>query len=1715
MKHTFFTRIALSLIIVILAGLSLPTAAFSQSGGTQLIVSPASSTATTCADQTIAIRVQDVTDLYAYSIQLSFTPGSLNILEVSNGGFLAAPGEPALFEPTNGFNNTTGTISFGMTQMSPALPKDGSGDLILIRLQAMVPGQTVNFTINTSTSALVNWPDVLPITYTATNGTVTTASCAPTDIILSNNTVAENLPAGTTVGTLSTTDPDPADTSFNYTFADTPTYPDNASFSIAGNTLNTAAIFNYEGKNSYTIQIRTTDPHGLAYTEVFTITITDVNDAPILAAIGNQSINELAALTFTATATDADLPAQPLTFSLVGAPGGATITSDGDFSWTPTEAQGPGPYTFTVQVCDNASPTPACDTEDITVTVAEVNISPIADDRNLGTPVNAPLNGLLTANDADIPAQPFTFTILTDPAHGTVNITDPATGAFTYTPGTDYEGSDSFTFTVDDNNGGTDTGTINITVSNDAPVSADQTVTANEDSPVNITLVANDPNGSALTWYVGTPSHGTLSGTAPNLIYTPTSDYHGPDSFTFYVNDGTMDSNTATVTITVNSVPDVPVASDQTVSTSEDTPLNIILAGSDGDNDPLTWYVSVPAHGSLSGTAPNLIYTPDEDYNGPDSFTFYVNDGTSDSNTATVSITVTAVNDAPVLDPITTPVAGDEGTPIAFDADATDADLPGQTLTFSLIGTVPPGATIDPVTGEFSWTPGEDQGPGSYTITVQVCDDTTPTPACDTQDVIINVGETNTAPVLDPITTPIAGDEGTPIAFDADATDTDLPGQTLTLSLVGTVPPGATIDPVTGEFSWTPTEAQGPGSYTITVQACDDTTPTPACDTQDVIINVGETNVAPVLNPITTPVAGDEGTPIAFDADATDADLPGQTLTFSLIGTVPPGATIDPVTGEFSWTPTEGQGPGSYTFTVQVCDDTTPAPACDTQDVIINVGEVNVAPVLDPITTPIAGDEGTSIAFDADATDADLPGQTLTFSLISTVPPGATIDPVTGEFSWTPSEDQGPGSFTITVQVCDDTTPTPACDTQDVIINVGETNVAPVLNPITTPVAGDEGTPIAFDADATDADLPGQTLTFSLIGTVPPGATIDPVTGEFSWTPSEGQGPGSYTFTVQVCDDTTPTPACDTQDVIINVGEVNIAPVADDQAVSTPEETALGILLTATDADGNPLTWMVGTPAHGTLSGTAPSLTYTPNLDYTGPDSFTFTVNDGTVDSNTATISITVTPINDAPTADDETLSTPEDTALAVTLTASDPDSDPLTWTILTNPAHGTLSGTAPSLTYTPNLDYTGPDSFTFTVNDGTVDSNTAMVSITVTPVNDAPTADDQTLSTPEDTALAVTLTATDPDGDPLTWTVGTPAHGTLTGTAPSLTYTPDADYTGPDSFTFTVNDGTVDSNTATISITVTPINDAPTADDQTLTTPEDTALAITLTATDPDGDPLTWTVGTPAHGTLTGTAPSLTYTPVVDYTGPDNFTFTVNDGTVDSNTATVSITVTPVNDAPVAVEDAYTMDEDTTLTIVAPGVLANDTDVDDTVLTTDLVTDVAHGSLALAADGSFVYTPALDYFGTDTFTYRAYDGEAYSNMVTVTITINDVPDNVPPVALDDAYDMDEDTVLTIPTLGVLANDSDADGDELTAELLSDVTTGVLLLNADGSFTYTPDADFFGVVTFTYRAFDGVLYSAPATVTITVNDVSDIKSIYLPIVRTILIKRIWLPVIIK
>jgi VCBS repeat-containing protein len=640
-----------------------------------------------------------------------------------------------------------------------------------------------------------------------------------------------------------------------------------------------------------------------------------------------------------------------------------------------------------------------------------------------------------------------------------------------------------------------------------------------------------------------------------------------------------------------------------------------------------------------------------------------------------------------------------------------------------------------------------------------------------------------------------------------------------------------------------------------------------------------------------------------------------------------------------------------------------------------------------------------------------------------------------------------------------------------------------------------------------DTDIEGDVLT-AVLGAGPQhGTLVFNADGSFSYTPAADYR-GADAFTYRAYDGNLNS---NVVTVAITVTPVNDAPVSQGNAYATDEDTVLtvaapGVLDNDADTDGDELTAIpVAGPTYGTLVlNVDGSFSYTPNADYHGTDTFTYVAHDGILDSGEATVTITIALVNDAPVAVTDTYETDEDTVLTVAAPGvldndTDVESDALTALLISGPQHGTLVFDADgSFGYTPDANYHGLDTFIYVARDGELDSAVATVTITIAAVNDAPVAVGDAYTTAEDSVLTIAAAGvlandTDVDGDVLTAVlVAGPQHGTLALDANgAFVYTPAGNYHGPDAFTYHAQDGELDSNVVTVAITVTPVNDAPVAGDDAYETDEDTPLTITAPGvlgndTDADGDSLAAVlVSGPQHGTVAFSANgSFTYRPLRDYHGSDAFTYRVTDNQLNSSVATVAITVAPVNDAPVAEDDGYGTDEDTPLTVAAPGLLGNDADVDGDGLTAVLVAGTQHGTLTLNANGSFSYSPNPGFEGTDSFTYRAHDGQLGSNSATVSIHVALV--NQPPLASGDRYDTVKNAALTIAAPGVLGNDTDREDDPLSAMLVTPPALGTLVLNADGSFTYTPAAGYVGSDSFTYRANDGLADSNVATVTIDV-----------------------------
>jgi hypothetical protein len=463
---------------------------------------------------------------------------------------------------------------------------------------------------------------------------------------------------------------------------------------------------------------------------------------------------------------------------------------------------------------------------------------------------------------------------------------------------------------------------------------------------------------------------------------------------------------------------------------------------------------------------------------------------------------------------------------------------------------------------------------------------------------------------------------------------------------------------------------------------------------------------------------------------------------------------------------------------------------------------------------------------------------------------------------------------------------------------------------------------------------------------------------------------------------------------------------------------------------------------------------------------------------------------NTGPVAQNDTFTLQEDTPLGLSLVANDTDSDgdPLEATIVSGPSHGALSMTdASEFTYTPDENYAGPDGFTYRVSDGRGGTEFARVTLTVQEVADTPVAGDDTFVGLEDELISGSLASNDFDGDSdtLTYTlVSGPDSGDLTLTGSTFTYAAAPHFFGDKSFVYRATDTTGRSDTATVTMTIQSVNDLPVVQGESYSVAEDEILNLidgTLLQNDSDADGETLSVSLAqdvAHGTLElSPAGGFQYRPDADFNGSDHFTYAVNDGNGTPVEARVNITIDPVADTPFPVDDVVVTDEDAPIDI---DVLANDFNPDDISVFVVGTFSGAGGIASILSNGLLRYTPFADFHGTDSFTY---DIAPVGLSGTVSVTVN--PVNDVPIAGDDAYGVFRDETLVIPNLGVLGNDSDADGDFLFARLVTDVQHGTLGLQPNGSFTYTPDLNFTGLDTFTYEASDGPS-AGPAEVTIRV-----------------------------
>ncbi|MFZ6026726.1 MAG: cadherin domain-containing protein [Chloroflexota bacterium] len=1140
----------------------------------------------------------------------------------------------------------------------------------------------------------------------------------------------------------------------------------------------------------------------------------------------------------------------------------------------------------------------------------------------------------------------------------------------------------------------------------------------------------------------------------------------------------TLDAN---LTYVAGSLEATPLAFDQALATLEDTALPLTLTAYDPDGDALALSVTVgPLHGSLSGTSPNLTYTPNADYNGPDSFTFQACDAACDM--AQVTIAVTAVNDAPSFSagPDVT-VLEDSGAYSGAWATAISpgpANEAGQGLAFNIVANTNPALfSSGPAVaadGALSFTPAANAN-GSATLTLALQDDGgTANGGQDTsaqQSFTITLTAVNDAPSFVAGSDVNVTEDSGPYSSSGWATaisagPADEAGQTLAFQVTGNTDPalfssGPAVAP-NGTLSFTP-EVNASGVATITLALQDDGgTANGGQDTspgQTFHITIDAVNDVPVVSAATFAIDENSANGTAVGTvTATDPDA-GQSLAFAITaGNTGSAFAIDAATGQIAVANTAAlnyESTPAFNLTVQATDDGAPA-LSGSATIVINLNDVNEAPTANGATFSLAENSANGTAVGTvSATDPDA-GQNLAFAITAGNTGGAfAIDAASGQITVAnvaAVNFEASPAFTLTVRATDNGTPT-LFDTATVLVNLTDVNETPTANPATFSIDENSangtavGTVAASDPDA------GQSLAFAITG----GNTG----GAFAINASSGQitvANGSlldfdvtpvYNLTVQVTDNGTPA-LSDTAAVTINLNDVNESPTVNPATFSLDENSANGTAVgtvTASDPDASQTLAFAITAGNtgGAFAIDAASGQITvanaSAVDYESSPSFSLTVqatDNGTPAlSDTATVTVNLNDLNETPVVTPATLSLTENSANGTVVgmvAATDPDTgQTLAFAITAGNTGGAFAIDAASGQITvanvAAVDYETNPTFNLTVqatDNGTPAlSGSATITINLIDSNDAPTVNPATFSLPENspngTAVG-TVTATNPEG------------------GQTLAFAITAGNTGG-AFAIDAASGQITvANVAAVDYETNP------------------AFSLTVRATD-DGSPVMW------------------------------------------DEATITVNLTDVNEAPVANDVAFAIDENSANGTVVGTVTATDPDAGQT-LAFAITAGNTSGAFAINASTgqiSVANVNALNYEVTPIFnlTVQATDNgaPALSDTATITINLNDVDEA--PIVTGESYETIGNTLLQVAAAdtatgahvyvsgNLLSNDSDPEGGTLTASIVDATPGSTVTLNATGTFTFLPPPGATTSVNFVYQVSDPGGHTANGTVTIT------------------------------
>ncbi|MES2753917.1 MAG: Ig-like domain-containing protein [Pseudomonadota bacterium] len=1255
-------------------------------------------------------------------------------------------------------------------------------------------------------------------------------------------------------------------------------------------TLNYTPNPDYSGSDtiSYTIG----DGHGGTANATVAVTIAPVNDAPgQVGTLPPRATSDAATVNYPTAAGFGDPEGDTLAYSATGLPAGLAIdAATGVISGTLDRSAsqvGGGAYAVVVTARDPAN---AAQTQGFTITVA--NPPPVAVDDPLTTLAeDTSATIAVLPNDSDPDGDPLTVTAASA-LNGTV--VRNGNGTLTYTPNANYSGSDTISYTIADGHGGTASASAAITVTpvNDAPQAvAIPPAYGSTDGSVVFAPIAEvfaDPDGDALSYAASglpaglaiDPATGNITGTVGRSASQLNG---GVYSVTLSATDPGGLTATQTITVIITNPP--PVATNDSATTPEDTPITIavLLNDSDPDGDPLDITAATALHGSVAvnpdGT---LTYTPNPDYNGTDTISYIVSDGEGGTANAAVAVTVTPANDAP--DPVGALPArgGVDGGTVAFPTAGGFADRDGDALTYSAAG-LPAGLTIDPasgiVSGRIDRSASQPNG-GGYIVTVTARDASGAT-----------ASQSFTFTVANPA--PMASDDrattrpATPVTVAVLGNDSDSDGDPLNVTAASAANGTVAINP-DGTLTYTP-DASFTGTDTLTYTIGDG-----EGGSASAVVRIDVINTPPAGGAIPD-VAALDGQIVSLPIAGRFSDPDGDPLSYSATG-LPPGLSIDPATGTITGTigRSASQATGGYASVITASDG-----RGGTSSITLNWTIANPAPVAHPDLRTVP--EDTQALIFVLANDSDPDGDPLTVIAASAGRGSVTIGPA-GGLIYTPDRDYtGPDTISYTI---DDSEGGRA--SASVAITVTPINDAPTtvgLPPLEMADSADVAVPLA----SAFGDPEGGTLSYAATG-LPPGLTLDSGTGTITGTIVAGSanggpaGDGRYPVTVIATD---PGGLGVSTGFVFTVAQG--APAPADDRVTTTEDTpvAIPVLANDTDPDADPLTIISAGVTDGSVTISGNALLFIPAPDFSGPAIITYTVADPAGNRATATVTVDVTPADDAPTARPVPAQASRDgqpVALALAPFFSDRDGDAIGFAatglppgLAIDPATGRITGTID-----PAASQIAGGIFRVTVT-GTANGLGTSASFDWVVANPPPVALNDTARTSEDTpvTIAVLSNDSDPDGDPLRIVGASAGHGTVSiGSDGRLTYTPGPDFAGSDAILYTIGDGNGGLASAVVTVTVDPVNDAPVVPTDGVVQAvggQPVAVAVLPDVSDAEGDPLTITGATAANGVVSvDPAGVITFTPELGFTGSTTITFTVADGNGGTAIGTLVVQVAP-----------------------------------------------------------------------------------------------------------------------------------------------------------------------------------------------------------------------------